>query len=158
MPPICAKTGNPSDGYLRVEAPVHTRGSGALFLLVFLGPIGWIVLFLAMCFASETIRARVPMSATAVARQRHLSQGRMLSMIAGFAFLFPAIGRVGPVPAVWICFLVAAIVSSLVCHMRLELASVHISIDGSRRWITIARVHPAFARAVHDSASVNSAN
>ena len=59
LPHICVETGLPADGKLVVE---QSRGGiGFAWLLIFLGPIGWIALVVVAVLARrETLAVRAP--------------------------------------------------------------------------------------------------
>ena len=67
FPPVCAKTGTAAQGKFRIDQ--HRGGLGPAWLLVLLGPIGWIVLVL-MLFTTRrvTLTIRLPYSEAAVER------------------------------------------------------------------------------------------
>jgi len=42
----------------------------------------------------------------------------------------------------------AFLLGALVLHVNVAIKAVGVSLDGSRRWVTLSGVHPDFARAV----------
>ena len=64
----------------------------------------------------------------------------------------------GPAPViVAVGGFVVALVLAIIGEHRIEATRVGIDLDASRRWLTISRVHPAFATACaeHRAASVD---
>jgi hypothetical protein len=76
LPGVCVKTGCPADGLVRVE---HEHGSlGLAWLLVFLGPIGWIVLLALLATnCRELFTVRLPYSNASWERERALRRGEV---------------------------------------------------------------------------------
>jgi len=48
LPMVCAKTGEPTETVIRMSRPIGSGVAGMAWLLVFLGPPGWVALFLVM--------------------------------------------------------------------------------------------------------------
>jgi fatty acid desaturase len=152
LPDVCAKTGEHADGLFRIDGQVRSPGRAALLLLLFLGPIGWIILLFAWIMADpERVHTRIPYSNAAVQRERHLARSRTAAAIAAVVLLAIAISgglAAFEIQAVWTVLAAAAVVLTIALQIALEFTRVHVSIDGSRRWITLSGVHPAFAAAV----------
>jgi hypothetical protein len=157
FPAVCAKTGEHADGLFRVDGQVRSPGRVALLLLVFLGPIGWIILLLAMIASGpERVHTRIPYSRAAVDREHFISKSRTWSLVATLVFVVLAISggiTALEIPALWTVLAATAFVVFVALQGWLEFTRVHVSIDGSRRWITLSGVHPAFAEAVQATQS-----
>jgi hypothetical protein len=149
LPRVCARTGVPSDGKLRIEQT--TGGLGFGWLLLFLGPIGWIGLVLWAAFSSRSgvLTVRLPYSDAAVDHEWRLRRIRFrgaASALLGFGLAL----AIQSEPATAVLSVVAAgsLLVSLVAHLRLMTVRVGVRLDASRRWVTLIRVHPDFVRAV----------
>ena len=155
LPPVCVRTGAPADGKLRREHA--TGGLGAAWVLLFFGPLGWLVLsFVALSTRRDTLTVRLPYSAVAVDRELHLVRVRLVASIAAAGCAIAAV--VGLVLELRSFFVVAAVVAFMVAaiaHVRLAWSRVTIRLDASHRWVTLSGVHPAFARAVEDRDSLD---
>lgn len=153
LPPVCAKTGAPADLRARVTAGVGGL-SGWAFLLVFLGPLGWIVLVVLALSGSgrETVEGWVPMSEAAYegvrARRRIIIVGLAVTALSLLALVVAGASSVSPLPA--LALLAAGVLAITVGAVLADRADVGVSLDGSRRWVTLDRVHPAFAAAVDE--------
>ena len=147
LPYVCTKTGEPADGLQRVE---QGQGPGpGVFLLIFLGPIGWIVL-IALSGRTSFLTVRLPMSHSALSVDRRLRRVRMIAALVALgagvsAVLVRAERMLMPPLAIAAC--VAAVVA-VIYTIRVSLNTVGIELDASGRWVTLRRVHPNFARAV----------
>ena len=147
LPYVCAKTGEPADGLQRVE---QGQGPGpGVFLLLFLGPIGWIVL-IALSGRTSFLTVRLPVSDAALSFDRGLRRVRMIALLvalgAGVSAVFV---RAEPMlmPPLAVVAGVAVVVA-IIYAIRVSLNTVGIELDASGRWVTLRRVHPNFARAV----------
>jgi hypothetical protein len=168
FPPVCAKTGRPSDGRLAVSHDIRAASSVStawMLLLLLLPPFGWLIL-LVLAIAnprqSEWLSVELPWSTEAMdrlraarARRRNLWIGAVASLLGGFVTLV-AMGRAGPgeLPAyrlgalALLATLVACVIGALVAEWRVGQASVAVDLDASRRWVTLRGVAPGFAQAV----------
>ena len=165
LPHICVKTGVTADGRLRVEQ--ERGGLGFAGLLVFLGPLGWIVLAMLIGGAlvggagrREVLTVRLPYSEAAVDHEIAIRRLRLRSAAVGAGALLVAValGATGHMTPgrLDLCALVTAVAAlfSAAQHVRLVRLRVGVELDASRRWVTLAGVHPDFARAVeHQHAS-----
>ena len=100
FPPVCAKTGQPSDGSLSLSHDVRGASSVStawLLLLLLLGPIGWLmllVLALANPRQTEWLTVQLPWSTEAMerlraarAQRRNLWIGAAASLVGSAAAL-----------------------------------------------------------------------
>jgi hypothetical protein len=149
FPNVCAKTGQRAHGVLRIE---DTRGGvGPAWLLVFLGPIGWIVLLaLVVTSRRETLVVRAPYSADALRTERRKVHVVWQSLLAA-ALLFVAAGlEIEPLPTgAWFVAGFVALGVFVVAVAVVLLTRVGVRLDASHRWVTLSRVHPDFVAAVH---------
>jgi hypothetical protein len=159
LPPVCAKTGVETADHLVQTVPVGSSGLGFAWLLVFLGPLGWLVLFIfALVQRGETLTVRLPFSDAAYGELRSARRLRRNAGLASVAFFLAALfvvmlqtftARAGAaaLAIIGLCLVATYIAESL--HVRR--AAVGVELDGSRRWVTLTRVSDAFAGAVTDS-------
>ncbi len=154
LPRVCVKTGTAADGKLRIDQ--ERGGVGFAGLLVFLGPIGWVVLAMLLVGAGrrEVLTVRLPYSEAAVDHEMGIRRLRFRSalIVAGAVLgmvLVGVTGRMTPDRFDLCSFLVSmAALFSAVQHVRLVRLRVGVDLDASRRWVTLSGVHPEFARAV----------
>jgi hypothetical protein len=148
------------------RVPLGSEGLGAAWVLVLLGPLGWLVLVVLAVTRSpaEVLRVELPMSEAAYFREvrarRSYHLGCVLAALGAVAVLVaittpwngsPALGLLFAVLAVTIP--VGGIVHAALSHRRLVQASVDIELDASRRWVYLWRVHPDFAAEAERHAS-----
>ena len=147
LPFICAISGEPAAWYAKVEVrkPLHP----AAFLLIVLGPIGWLVL-LAMALRSDGTYVEVPISQQ-VYDEIHERRRRLrwlLGVLVVSVVVFAWLANSFLFPAAWLVFLPAIgmgfWVGMVKGHYRMRL-----SVDGVGL-VTLRRVHPAFVAAVED--------
>jgi hypothetical protein len=155
LPGICAKDGVPATGRFRIVEEVgRSNRLGILWLLLLVGPLGWIaLLFLASRDAGERLAVELPYSDAAYGRfvgARRLRNGALAVCLLGALGLLvlAAWAHLGPAGIVLtLGLIVPAVVAVGVAGWRMEAASVDVALDASRRWVTLRRVHPAFAAA-----------
>jgi hypothetical protein len=157
LPGLCIKEGIATSDRLTVREHVAgSAGLGAAWLLVLLGPLGWLIL-LAIAFThrpAEYVSVTVPFSEFAY---RRLSVTRRMRRIwlglavaaAVLALAALSMASLTSVVAAWVLglFAVAALVSAVLEGRRLTHAGIGVSLDASRRWLSLSGVHPDFARA-----------
>jgi hypothetical protein len=158
LPPLCVKEGIPTEDRLTVHDAAGPR-IGFAWLLLLLGPIGWICLFIiAMVLPStRSVTGRLPFSEFAyrrlvvAQRMRRIWIGAAAGTgVLGFVVLVLSSGS--PATVATALVLGAAALGSLIKaglesrHARLAL--VRLELDGSGRWVTMYGVHPDFASAV----------
>lgn len=155
LPPVCAKTGAPTSKRLTIHQDL-TGGLGAAWVLVFFGPLGWLVLLLvAASRRRSTLTVRIPYASDRLdtyvrtaRRTIHLALGTgagLLLVVAahyGKVFTAPAASMIAGL-AVLVVGGIAVIVNGTIARRML----VGISLDASGRWVTLRQVHPAFAAA-----------
>ena len=141
LPPVCTKKGTPTGSRLRVVEEVgRSNRLGILWLLVLAGPLGWLVLLaLASRDTGERLAVELPLSDAAYAEL-----GAARSLLTGWAQL----GTAGLVLVIGAGL--ATVVGTMVGEWRLGRASVGVSLDASRRWVTLDGVHPGFAGACRE--------
>jgi hypothetical protein len=141
---VCAVTGEPGAWYVRADA--YKEPSPALFLLLLLGPIGWLVLAMALARRQGTF-VEIPISQQVYDDLRE--RRRRARWLAGVsiaelgAAVFLASG--GLDHAAWLVFLPAIFVAVWVGSVKNH--RIRLSIDGVGL-VTIKKAHPNFASAV----------
>ncbi len=163
LPPICVKEGTPTVDRLVIRTKVGTGyGGGIAWLLLLAGPLGWLgLLMFAMARGpAGVLTVQVPFSAAANERFRAARGACWMASLATLGLVAAALvgvthdtfdGRVlGVIAAVGALM---ALVRWVVELHRLQQCSVGISLDASRRWVTMSRVHPAFFDSVLQSQS-----
>ncbi len=161
LPMVCVRTGEPADGLHRIHQTIG-GGSPWAFLLVFLGPLGWLVLFAGLLFGgrSRQLLVRLPYSHDGLRWEQGQFRAAVLS---GLAMVVGAIALVvaltGPAPRSQVretvILLVAgatvcAFVATFALGIRYSFGRPGIELDASGRWVTLRGVHPNFVRAVGD--------
>jgi hypothetical protein len=150
LPSVCVKTGEPAEW--RVPFVGEVGGRNPLWLLLlFVGPVGWIILLLGS--SAERYEVLLPVSDGTRRRWRELRRDRRIAVsltvvvsgLCGLLARWYGDLRAGPVVVIG-----AGVLVVFGTHWRLGHAGVDLSLDGSRRWLTITNVHPAFAAAVRE--------
>lgn len=155
LPAVCAKTGAPATRRLTIHQDL-TGGLGAAWVLVFFGPLGWLVLLLvALSRRRSTLTVRIPYAddelgryVRTARRTFHLAIGTGVALLAIFGAAFGlALSDPSPLVFAGIGVLVvgglAVVVNGAVARRML----VGVGLDASGRWVTLTRVAPAFAAA-----------
>lgn len=157
LPHVCVRTGDPATTLLEVRRPVG--GLGWAWVLLALGPPGWLILAVvsATNAGRESIDVLLPYSAPALERYRARNRALFVAwgatVVAVLAGLFVVTS-----PWLWLPAGAAALAVAIYMHVRLTFDEVGVRLDASRRWVTLIGVHEAFAQAVEsDTRSVNPA-
>jgi len=155
LPPVCAKTGAPASRRLTIHQDL-TGGLGAAWVLVFFGPLGWLVLFLVAATRSRsTLTVRIPYAdaeletyVRTARRTIHLAIGTGAALLLVFGAAFGlALSDPSPLVIAGLAVLVVGGIAVLVNGALARRMLVGITLDASGRWVTLSRVHPAFAAA-----------
>jgi hypothetical protein len=144
FPDVCVSSGAPADRMARFEQRIG-GSSPALLLLVFLGPVGWLLLLL-LSGRGERLEVVLPVSNEVTERWRRLKQYRRIAVgTLALAFLNLLLNG----PSLTSLVLVAATAAwALACHARMAFDGIGIHLDASRRWVTLKGVHKSFAASV----------
>jgi hypothetical protein len=151
LPLVCAKTGAPADLKVRVRQSVGGGIPGVVWFLLFLGPLGIVALVLAAVLARgpEYLTVRIPETEESFTSERQLERWRLGALGAGV--LVPIYAAFRPImfPHLALVLTVAFFVAAGALTVMLWRQSVGVSIDVTRRWVTLTNVHPHFADAVN---------
>lgn len=161
LPYVCVRTGQPADGLHRIHKTIG-GSSGWLWLLIFLGPFGWMFLIAALVFSgsSRQLVVRLPYSYAAVDQERREFRA---AVVAGVAMVGSAVAMVialtGPTPRsqvretviyVLITATICAAIATFAFALRYSSHRPGIELDASGRWVNLTGVHPNFARVIGD--------
>ncbi len=149
LPLVCAKTGEPADLMIRMRQPVGGMPPAA-WLLLLLGPPGMIgLVIVALAWPAEQLTVRIPETEASYDRERQLERLRLAALGAGLLVLIYGVWRPGPFPALWLALGFGFFVAAAALHVMVWRQSVGVSIDVTRRWVTLTGVHPNFVEAVN---------
>jgi hypothetical protein len=156
LPRVCAKTGAPTDLVIRMRQPVGGGLPAVAWLALLLGPMGIVVLFvLALAWPRpEYLTVRVPETEASYRNERQLERWRLAALGAGVFVPFLGILGVGMFPMLWLAIGAGFFLAAGVLTWTLWRQSISVSIDVSRRWVTLAGVHPGFVEAVQRQEAV----
>jgi hypothetical protein len=164
MPKVCARTGVPTSKRLTIHQDL-TGGLGAAWVLVFFGPLGWLVLLLvAASRRRSTLTVRIPYADAELGayirtarRSVHLAIATGVLLLAVFGAAFGlALSDPSPMVLAGLGVLVVGGLAVLVNGALARRMLVGVDLDASGRWVRLTRVHPAFAAAC-DAAKAASA-
>jgi hypothetical protein len=161
LPDVCARDGVLAYGRLTCRSPVGGAShAGVLWLLLLLaGPIGWIVAAVLAGRGGEELTVEVPYSDRAYDRMRAhraLRVTGLLVLLGGLVGVYLldaniALSDVGLGLALLLP--IGGLVAYVAGAYRMWRERVEVRLDGSRRWVTLANVHPDFGRACDAAAS-----
>ena len=149
LPPVCVKTGAPADLVVASNRPVGGLG-GAWWLLLLLGPAGFLALLVIAVVGQETLTVRVPYSQAAWDDDRRARTRSKAVIAMGLGALVLAVVVRDLFPLMWVLVGVALLIAGVTMWIVATSREIGISLDGSRRWVTFSGAHPDFVRAVHD--------
>jgi hypothetical protein len=149
LPLVCVKTGEPADLTVRVSEPVGGGMPAWVWVLLFFGPLGIFAIVLAAVLAprQEYLSVRLPETQASFGRQRQMEAWRLAALGVVVVCPFLAIFGVGMFPVLWLVVAGAGFVAAGALTVMLWRQSIGVSIDVTRRWVTLTNVHPAFAEA-----------
>lgn len=157
LPPVCVKEGSATHDRLTIDSEISGgAGLGVAWVLVLFGPIGWVglIAIALMRRPSDLLTVRLPFSEHAYQRYRLARRMRRTWFIGAFVLAVVALvsdRALHPLGAfagvlLGLCAL-GSFVGGLVEWHGVRSATVGVELDASRRWVTLTRVHPAFAQA-----------
>lgn len=157
LPSVCAKDGVWTSDRLTFTKDVGAGKLGVAWLLVLLGPIGWIILILiaATRGVGPPLTVTLPLSEAAYLRMEDARRGRRrASLVALGAFLGAFVALLPRTLDLRLLALVLAVVAcgaavrAVFESVRFGRATVGVDLDASHRWVLLSGVHPDFAAAV----------
>lgn len=147
LPPVCAISGEPADTHLPVRfshLPPWT------YLLLFAGVLPFLI---ALWFAPEPIPGRLPVRAEVVRSWRRRRRRATVATVAAFVVVVAALALGWP-PELMIGALVLFVVTAgALAWVASGMADG--TLDASRRWVELRRVHERFAAAVETDERVH---
>lgn len=152
LPPICVKSGLPTDDTLTLRARIGDASRlGVAWLLVLAGPLGWlgIAILAATRRPSETLTVELPLSEASY-RELQRAKQAFWPLIATMTVLVVAllfvVDQHDPLLTGTLAFAIFSAAALWVrAFVQVRERSVTVGLDASRRWVTLGRVHPTFA-------------
>jgi hypothetical protein len=155
LPSVCVKEGVPTEDRLTVRDATGGSGLGFAWLLVVLGPVGWVGLFIIAAISRKGLTGRLPFCEFAYRRLVVLQRMQTVWFVATGLLVMLAFAAVeiqssaSKAAAVALAVAaVAALIKAVLETRRVRQAEVHMELDGSGRWVTLSGVHPDFAAAL----------
>ena len=151
LPGVCVLTGERADGMVTNRTTVGNPNP-LLLLLVFLGPIGWILLLVVLAVGRPG-REFVGELPVTWARWQHLQHVRrtMRATLAVFLAAFVTTVAIGGSDLQMAVTAIVAVVSFFTAagiKIWLQFQWPTVRLDASGRWVTLQAVAPEFARAL----------
>lgn len=145
LPQVCAVTGRSADWLLTLE--IRRPGNPLSLLLIFLGPLGWLILLAVLLRGGEGTSVDVPVSQNVMdqVREKQRRWRIMLVSMAAAVVLFALAAGNQLFPVAWMVFFPViglGIWTGLVTPHR-----IRPSLDGVGL-VTLKNVHPSFVSAV----------
>jgi hypothetical protein len=130
----------------------------AAWLLVFLGPIGWLALMILMGggrgTGREILSIQLPYSDEAWTRHAKRKRWRTYAGILCVTALVAGLFSVGGLLySGWFVLAGIFFLAALVAHLLLTFDEVDITLDATRRWLTLHNVHESFVAALNTTPS-----
>jgi len=159
LPMICVDTGAPADGMVDFETD-DSRFQWWMIILVFFGPVGWILIALIYGLSRGPGRVGGVLPMTRGALERH----NQMAKISGRAWLVPIAGVVSGAlismvstshwtdvlgAVLTVIGLLGGFAALVVMAFLTNKTRVSAELDATRRWIELRNVHPDFAAAVN---------
>lgn len=158
LPPVCVIDGVVTDDQLTFSQQMGDRsGLGVAWLLILVGPLGWLGLIVISAFrrSGELLTVTLPFSEAAYTRRRKAERARLRAAFVMVALLVGAFAALVQrttqfrVVALGLAVLACIALSSVIAEAaRVRRTSVRLDLDASRRWITLQGVHDSFVNAV----------
>jgi hypothetical protein len=165
LPPVCVINGTSTNDRLTLTQDIGSRtGLGVAWLLILAGPLGWLgLLIIASIHRGERLTVTLPYSEDAHTHLRRARRARtqaMLVMGAGVVAAFVALQH-GSTDSRLLALALAvvavvALIKVILESVHVSRATVRLSLDASRRWLTLIGVHGNFVDAVDRNAHTRS--
>jgi len=166
LPPMCVKDGIWTNDRLTYAQDVGGRTElGVAWLLVLAGPLGWIGLFIiaAVRRNSELLTVTLPYSEAAHLRLRHAQRARSQAMWVALSAFVAAVASLlfrttdSRLLALALAIVVVgALIKSIIETHGVNRAIIRLSLDASRRWVTLSGVHPDFEATIRNGRQFSS--
>jgi hypothetical protein len=150
LPAVCVRSGAPADTWVRDHAEVASP-SPWWILLLFLGPPGWValVLVLALGIGRERLQVQLPFAQGELDRVKEARRRRAVSIGVAVVVALLALSQAGALTGVagYTALIVALglVLAAALAHLRVASMEIGVSIDASRRWVTLRGVSGEFA-------------
>ena len=158
LPRVCVKDGIWTNDRLTFTQDVGGRtGLGVAWLLVLAGPLGWIGLCIIAATRqnNELLTVTLPYSEAAHVRLRRAQRVRLQAMGVMVGAMFGAFISLlfrttdSRLLALALAVVVmGAFIRVIMATSAVTKATVPLSLDASRRWVTLSGVHPEFAATI----------
>ena len=150
LPLVCAKTGEPANLTVRHRQTVGGGIPPVVLLLLLLGPFSILGLLLVALFwpPGEQLTVRLPETEASYDRDRLIQRLRLGALAGGIVFPVLAFANLGMFPLLWLVGTLASFLVAAGLHVALWRRSIGVSIDVTRRRVTLTNVHPRFVAAV----------
>jgi hypothetical protein len=159
LPAVCVKNGTLTNDRLTFTQDVGGRaGLGVAWLLVLAGPLGWIGLFIIAATRQndELLTVTLPYSEAAHLRLRQALRARsqamwvmMGALLGAFVSLLFRTTDSRLLALALAVVATGALIKSIMEASIVKNAMVRLSLDASRRWVTLSGVHPNFEAAIY---------
>jgi len=163
LPEVCVVDGIPTTDKLTFRQQVGgNAGLGVAWLLILAGPLGWLGIAAIALFrrGPDYLTVTVPYSEDVQRRRVRAERARLNAMVvmvvalvlafvafvqqsSGYDLLALGLAAIG----------IGALVRVVMCATRVHHLSVRLTLDASRRWLTLGGVNAAFALAVEQRSS-----
>jgi len=166
LPAVCVKDGTYTDDRLTIRQELGGSGGlGILWLLILLGPVGWLALIVisSMRRSGAMLTVTLPFSQAPYERLVRSRRERwpwgIITLVVGFVTVDYLVNISADNQSLLRTLLgVVAGVIAFICLFgwiasvaRFRKARVDVDLDASRRWVTLSGVHPDFVTAVHQN-------
>jgi hypothetical protein len=147
LPPVCVMTGAPAAGYAPMIVP---KSLGIAWLLLALGPLGWVLLAALYPRLRVRYEIRVPMSERAFDRWMTERRRRLWGSWLGGALVIVGVGirALGPLALLVALAGLLLVGVGLRAHWRIPWLQPSLSADARGRRVTMRGVHERFVVAV----------
>ncbi|HEU4320272.1 MAG TPA: hypothetical protein VFS66_09340 [Acidimicrobiia bacterium] len=151
LPDVCVFSGADTTDRVKFRSNVGF-GNPFVWLLLFLGPIGWLILLLFSFAPGNYIEGWLPFTHEIATRQRR-DRWRIFAFgVGGALAMLLAASLTGS--QVFVALAIGAVLLTMVLVAISLRNEPRLSLDASRRWLTIRGVHPRFASAVEERSTV----
>lgn len=141
LPHVCVYSGMPADVSVSMAVSVGAPHDWR-WLLLFFGPIGWLI-FAFTGPSRETLIIELPFASEVVNERRQHAWTRFAAFVGALALFGAGFLTASYWLWIWIPALVLVIVA-VRAHLKVARLEVGVGLDASRRWVTLTNVHETF--------------